>query len=58
MLTYAGRSHSHWYIALYPREKWGASGFGMATNLADNTQLPEDDAYVIRTWLREHASTH
>jgi hypothetical protein len=57
MLTYADRSYSHWYIALYPCEKLGGSGFGMATNLVDNNHLTEDDSYVIRTWLRENTVT-
>jgi len=43
----------HWHAALYPRRTEGAPGFKLATDIAENSQLPEDDAAEMRKCIAE-----
>ncbi|CAE7569983.1 unnamed protein product [Symbiodinium sp. CCMP2592] len=45
--------HFHWHIGFYPRGKPTPQGFKNATDIAPMKTLPEDDAAIMRQWLRE-----
>ena len=48
----------HWYATLkLKRRQASASGFSDASDIADNPNLPENDAEILRNWLDEIKSS-